>query len=53
MNDKTAKNPITGDLIKTKLPSKKYYDNYDFIFRKSKEQQNDKITNLSNPTTSK
>ena len=30
---KTAKNDITGDLIKTKTPSKQYEDNYDDIFR--------------------
>jgi hypothetical protein len=47
MTEKTAKNPITGDSIKTKSASKKYYNNYDLIFRKSKEQNNDK-TNISN-----
>jgi hypothetical protein len=36
----TSKNDITGDLIKSKSPSKKYYDNYDKIFRKDKPNEN-------------
>ncbi len=43
---KTAKNPITGDLIKTKSSSDKYRDNYDLIFRK-KVNANDKTTTNS------
>lgn len=36
--EKTAKNPVTGDKIKTKQTSDKYRENYDSIFRK--EQNN-------------
>lgn len=52
---KTAKNPITGDLIKSKSPSKKYFDNYDAIFRKSDksgEIQNDENSSMDSDNTS-
>lgn len=51
MTEKTAKNDITGDAIKSKSASKKYHDNYDLIFRQNKEGNNDKHTN-SNTSTS-
>ena len=41
----TTKNDITGDLIKSKSPSKNYHDNYDRIFRKNKELKNDETIN--------
>ena len=37
-----AINDITGDAIKTKSASQKYYDNYDAIFRKKDEKELDK-----------
>lgn len=42
----TSKNDITGDLIKSKSPSQKYYENYDKIFKKEKPNEN-----LSPPTS--
>jgi hypothetical protein len=33
----TTTNPITGDLIKTKPASENYRDNFDRIFRQTKE----------------
>lgn len=51
MSEKVAKNDITGDSIKTKSASKKYYDNYDLIFKKNKEENNDKNTNSSTSTS--
>ena len=53
MSEKTAKNDITGDAIKTKSASKKYYDNYDLIFRKNKDENNAKNYNSSSNTTPK
>lgn len=41
---KTAKNPVTGDLIKTKSSSDKYRINYDKIFRNQKENTNENTT---------
>lgn len=35
----TAKNDITGDLIKNKAPSEAYRSNYDSIFRKKETPQ--------------
>lgn len=49
---KTATNPITGDKIQTKSSSKKYYDNYDLIFRKDKELKNDENTNSTTDSSS-
>lgn len=47
----TSKNDITGDTIRTKSASKKYYDNFDAIFRKNnirkEEKSNDNKTNTS------
>ncbi len=43
----TAKNDITNDLIKTRVASQKYIDNYDSIFRKTNENFTDTITNSS------
>jgi hypothetical protein len=51
MSEKTAKNDITGDSIKTKSASKNYYDNYDLIFRKNKEENNDKNINSNTDTS--
>lgn len=47
---KTATNPITGDLIKTKSSTEKYRNNYDEIFRK-KESSNEKNTPSNNNDT--
>nr|QMP83567.1 MAG: hypothetical protein [Caudoviricetes sp.] len=33
-SDKTAKNDVTGDKLKTKAASEKYRNNYDKIFKK-------------------
>lgn len=33
-----AKNDITGDSIASKVPSQKFLDNFDAIFRKNKQQ---------------
>jgi hypothetical protein len=33
-----AKNDITGDSIASKVPSQKFLDNFDTIFRKNKQQ---------------
>lgn len=49
---KTAKNPITGDLIKTKSSSDKYRDNYDKIFRQ-KEPKNETSISSSSVTSTK
>lgn len=35
----TSTNDITGDRLATKIPSKKFLDNYDLIFRKGKEPE--------------
>lgn len=51
MSEKTAKNDITGDSIKTKSASKNYYDNYDLIFRKNKEGNDDKHTDSNTDTS--
>ena len=53
MSEKVAKNDITGDSIKTKSASKKYYDNYDLIFRKNKEENDAKNSNSTTNTTTK
>lgn len=53
MSEKTAKNDVTGDLIKSKHSSQKYYDNYDQIFRKPKENQNDKTDTVTTASTTK
>jgi hypothetical protein len=37
MDDKTAKNDVTGDSIISKPPSKAYSDNYDRIFMGNKK----------------
>ena len=37
-----ARNDITGDAIKTKAASQKYYDNYDAIFGKKDKNELDK-----------
>lgn len=34
-----AINDITGDSIASKVPSQKYLDNFDAIFRKNKQQE--------------
>ena len=47
---KTAKNPVTGDLIKTKSNSDKYRDNYDKIFRSQKEKQHEDTINATSTT---
>jgi hypothetical protein len=31
------RNDVTGDLLKSKIPSKEYKDNYDAIFRKKED----------------
>lgn len=49
---KTATNPITGDKIQTKTSSKKYYDNYDSIFRKDKELKNNETPTSTTNTPS-
>lgn len=41
-----SKNDITGDSIKTKIPSEQYRNNYDLIFGKKKpeeKKENEKI----------
>ena len=35
----TAKNDVTGDLLKSKTNNKKYADNYDRIFGKKKNDK--------------
>lgn len=35
----TAKNDVTGDLLKSKTNNKKYADNYDRIFSKKKNDK--------------
>lgn len=37
----TTKNDITGDKLKSKVPSKKYSDNYDKIFAKKPPKKKD------------
>lgn len=37
----TSKNDITGDAIKSKVPSKEYLDRFDAIFRKPKPAETD------------
>lgn len=49
----TSINDITGNKIKSKYLNKKYYDNYDLIFRKNKEENNAKNSNPTTNTTSK
>ena len=36
-----TKNDITGDALISRVPSQQYKDNYDAIFRKPKEENND------------
>jgi hypothetical protein len=38
----TAKNDVTGDLIKTKSSSQQYRDNWDLIFRKKEKEPEEK-----------
>ena len=35
----TAKNDVTGDLLRTKAGNKKYADNWDRIFNKKKDDK--------------
>ena len=35
-------NPITGDMLVSKSPSKAYLDNYDLIFRKGNPKEEEK-----------
>lgn len=49
--NKTAKNPVTGDLIKTKSSSDKYRNNYDLIFRKEVNPNDKTTTNPSRSST--
>ena len=39
----TAKNDITGDLIKSRVNSKEFSDNFDRIFGVKQEKLNDEI----------
>ncbi len=36
---KTAKNPVTGDKIQTRVANKNYRDNYTSIFKRKKDKQ--------------
>lgn len=47
---KTAKNSVTGDLIKTKSNSDKYRDNYDKIFRKKEQNEKSINSTITTPT---
>ena len=38
MSDKTAKNDVTGDFIKSKPSNDMFEENFDRIFRKKKEE---------------
>jgi hypothetical protein len=38
----TAKNDVTGDAIKTKIPSKAYRDNWERIFGKTSKKKREK-----------
>ena len=50
----TTRNDITGDAIKTKPASQKYYDNYDAIFgKKPVSETNDKPDNTTTDQTNK
>jgi hypothetical protein len=45
-----TKNDVTGDAIRSKLPSKAYSDNWDRIFKKKKKQSkpaNNKVKSKS------
>ena len=39
----TAKNDVTGDLIKTKGSSEQYRDNWEKIFGKKKEEKSEEV----------
>lgn len=53
----TARNPITGDPIRSKFSNENYYNGYDRIFRKNKEKEEiddkDNSTDTDISTTNK